>query len=810
MKLRGTGLMIKYIDISNFGSFRNFFWSNSIKDKDNDGNTKEFKRLNIIYGRNYSGKTTLSRIFRSLQTGTLPDKYKAPSFSVFTSQGLLTQNDIPANNLDIRVYNKDFVDEHLSFLRDNEGIITPFAVLGEVNKRIEKEIEDYENKLGSIDNKTGLRYEFENKAAETQRAQIAMHRASEALRQRLIKKASRMKHNTLYEDPNYNVRTLQTDIKEVFQNGIIALTEKEKQGKENLLGESQLPDIKERPIFTPNFVNLIKDTKTLLTKNISPSQPIRDLLDDALLQAWVKEGISHHKGKRTTCGFCGAILQDELWAKLEAHFNKESADLEEALLKQIKLVENEKTAAAEIRIANENKFYFSFKNAYADSKALLEEELTKYQKSLDSVIECLQKRLENIFTPYAATLPHDKSEELVSKITIINEHIAKNNSYTKSLHKDQIRARKALRLSEVASFIKDINYESEEKALSEQEKQVETMKQNVDKLKAEIVQIEKKIEQLRKQLKDEKRGAEKVNKYLNHYFGHKGLRLEAIEDTETSAYKFQIMRGDDLAYNLSEGECSLVSFCYFIAKLSEPETSGKKLIIYIDDPVSSLDSNHIFFVFAIIESIIVAPERDADNKIIFDSNNKKVYGYEQLFVSTHNLEFLKYLKKLSLPKNDNEQFLVIGSGGKSNIELMPSYLRNYITEFNHLFSELYTCINPVNKSTHHHCFYNFGNILRRFLEAYLFFKYPFSINDQEDYNCRIRRFFDGESGTDVLVQRLTNEYSHLGSNFDRSAQPIDHLEISEMAKLVLKTIKQIDQEQFKCLLESIGKPDPFE
>lgn len=790
--------MIKYINISNFGSFRNFVWNNSVRD--NDGNTKEFRKLNIIYGRNYSGKTTLSRIFRSLQTGTLPHKYEAPSFSVSTSQGLLTQKDIPASNLEIRVYNKDFVDEHLSFLRDNEGAITPFAVLGEVNKRIEKEIDDYENKLGSINNKTGLRYEYENKVAESQRAQSAMSRASEALKQRLIKKASRMKHNTLYEDPIYNIRSLQTDIKEVLRNGITALSEKEKKRKEDLLGESQLPDIKERPIFTPNITNLIKDAKRLLTKNISPSQPIRELLDDALLQTWVKEGIGHHKDKRTTCGFCGTMLQDELWAKLEAHFNKESADLEEALLKQIKLVENDKKAATEVKIASENEFYSSFKNAYADSKNLLEEELTKYQKSLDCIIESLHKRLENIFIPYTATLTHENSEELVSKITIVNEHITKNNSYTKSLHKDQVSARKALRLSEVASFIKDINYESEIKALSEQEKQVKTMKENADNLKAEITNIEKNIEHLRKQLKDEKRGADKVNEYLNHYFGHKGLRLEAIEDTETATYKFQIMRGDDLAYNLSEGECGLVSFCYFIARLSEPEASGKKLIIYIDDPVSSLDSNHIFFVFAILECIIAAPERDAT-----DGN---VCRCGQLFLSTHNLEFLKYLKRLS-PLKNREQFLVVCNGGESNIELMPGYLRNYVTEFNHLFGEIFTCINYANKSTHHHCFYNFGNNLRRFLEAYLFFKYPFSV-DNRDYSCRIRKFFDGEPGTDVMVQRLTNEYSHLGGIFDRSAKPIDHAEITEMAKFVLETIKSKDSEQYECLLQSIGQSDPFE
>ena len=95
--------------------------------------------------------------------------------------------------------------------------------------------------------------------------------------------------------------------------------------------------------------------------------------------------------------------------------------------------------------------------------------------------------------------------------------------------------------------------------------------------------------------------------------------------------QFTIHREGVVANNLSEGECSLISFCYFVAKMEDElkdETNSSKLIIYIDDPISSLDSNHIFFMFSLIESIIAKPKK-----------------YGQLFISTHNLDFLKYLKK---------------------------------------------------------------------------------------------------------------------------------------------------------------------
>ena len=229
----------------------------------------------------------------------------------------------------------------------------------------------------------------------------------------------------------------------------------------------------------------------------------------------------------------------------------------------------------------------------------------------------------------------------------------------------------------------------------------------------------------------------------------------------------------------------------------------------IDDPVSSLDSNHIFFVFSLIENLIAKPEQDADGKKILDNTGKPVFRYDQLFISTHNLDFLKYLRKLSRPKSDHEHFLVVKKTDSSTLGAMPSYLKNYTTEFNYLFSEIYICSDPANAATEHHCFYNFGNNLRKFLEAFLFFKYPFAVSDQQDYNRRIQKFFKDDPNAESLIQRITNEFSHLGGIFDRGSQPVDHAEISKLAKFVLRKIRDNDYDQYECLLESIDKPDPF-
>jgi len=808
--------MIESINIPNFGSFKNFVWGNSLRDS--GGIVAKFKMLNILYGRNYSGKTTLSRLLRSLETGKLPAKYETPSFSVTTSSGIVNHTQIPTDDFSIRVYNKgddiDFVDEHLSFLRDSNSKITPFAIIGSENKIIKKEIEELEKQLGSIDEKTGLSHQHATKQAEFQIKQRVKSQADSDLEKKLIKKANQaprgIKHNRLYKDVNYDIRKLTTDITTIRKHSIGVLTEEERKKKETLLGEAPHPDIKNVLQFSPAALSLYETTKNLLTKKITPTMPIQELLDDALLQTWVKEGIPHHRDKRDRCGFCGQSLPDDLWTKLDEHFSKESTDLETALQKHIEAIEEEGESINAVITVDIKNFYSTFQGSFDEAKKALEDELLKYKAFLDNINKSLRERVADIFAPQSIPILTENSSDIATKITAINGLIKKNNKKTASLEQDQNSARTELRLSEVSQFIQDIDLAEEEKKIEDLQKEADGFKAEAHQLHDELKAVEKKLEELRIQLKDEKKGAEKVNEYLNHYFGHEGLRLEAVEDTETSAFKFQILRGDKPAYNLSEGECNLVSFCYFVAKLEDAESKGKKLIIYIDDPVSSLDSNHIFFVFSLIENIIARAETDGDGNMILGADNKPKYRYEQLFISTHNLEFLKYLKRLTHPKRDHEQFLVILAKDISTLQLMPSYLKNYITEFNYLFGEIYTCSDPANAATDPHCFYNFGNNLRKFLEAFLFFKFPFSDSNQKDYNKRVKKFFKDDPGTETLVQRMTNEFSHLGEIFDRSTQPVDHAEISKLAKFVLKKIKDNDKDQFDSLLKSIDKQDPFD
>ncbi len=802
--------MIKDIDIKKFGCFANFKWSSQIRDE--GSNQAKFKKLNIIFGRNYSGKTTLSRIIRSLETGILPGRYAAPEFQVTHSSGTVTHTQIPLKAHEIRVYNKDFVDEHLSFLRAEDGHIASFAVLGSKNAEIEAEIARIEEQIGSVEKESGLRFAYHVAREDYKKKEGLARDAAANLEKKLTDKANKspggIKHNPIYRDANYDIRKLRSDIAEIAKSNPVILSDADRSAKITLLGETPLPSIDFKRAFQPAIGQLQTIVNATLTKKIKPSLAIQELLNDAVLQNWVKSGIELHKDKRSTCGFCGSLLPVALWRKLGDHFNKESEELDRNIAALLARLSQEKTNLKAIPKVDRKAFYSSLLPEYEERLARLEQQAREYENMLTKLEDVLKVRKENIFAELPPIAITDNSQKLQECIASLGEIVNLNNKSTESLARNQADARRLLRLHEISRFLADIDYEAEQKNIKDISAEVNKSRERMGLLENDGTALNKRIEGLKLQLRDERRGAEKVNQYLGHYFSHGGLRLVAQEDPSTTAYRFKIVRGAEDAYNLSEGECSLISFCYFMAKLNDIESSGKTLIVYIDDPISSLDSNHIFFVFSLINALLIKPMKstNAGDADASPSQEKKTH-FEQVFISTHNLEFLKYLKRLEMAGKDTEYFSVLRTEGGTQLSLMPGHFRKYITELNFLFGEIYFCSNSDNSAKHYQSFYNFGNNLRKFLEAFLFFKYPNATNGSNDK--RIEKFFGDGAGTDSLVKRLTNELSHLEEFIDRGAQPIDYAEIATLAKFVLGKMRENDKEQFEHFLLSIEQPDPF-
>lgn len=798
--------MLKKIQhIKKLGVFDDFSWDSEVKNK--GGAVQNFVDINIIYGRNYSGKTTLSRIARALETRTLSDKYGAPSFQLkFADNSDVTLAALTTHDKNIRVFNEDFIRDNLRFITNPDDSIEPFAILGDDNNKIEKEIEALEAELGSsIEGQESGLFADKKQAAVAYSNAFASHKQSnDSLEKQLGDKATNKDIGIKYKperfgDQNYTITKLKADITTVSSPDFQPLTSEQVSEHEKLIDEKVLPAIPRFSSPQLSFLSLALEVEMLVTKPISESDKIQALVKDAVLNRWVNEGRSHHRNKHEKCAFCDNEISTERWAELDKHFDEESEQLEKSIDALLAKIETENQTIQSALTIDQSAFYSKFHSQLTALNLRLKAATKDYQLALGNLTKQLKARKGDILNVKDYENPADGTAKLTQIWQDYSDLCAQSELFSSSLADEQTKAKADLRLKEVAEYLLTIDYQT-------QLNSIETLRQKRDEaqqaqaiINTNITQKQAQVTAKKRELNDEEKGAKKVNEYLNNFFGHQFLTLEAKKDEgptqEAKRIRFEVIRDGKKAYHLSEGECSLLAFCYFLAKLDDVATKDSKPIIWIDDPISSLDGNHIFFIYSLLNAEVVEKGK-----------------FAQLFVSTHNLDFLKYLRMLNgkyidpagsgkLKSYQKDFFVVIRQGKFSTIQSMPDYLKKYITEFNYLFHQIYKCANVESvNDANFNSFYNFANNARKFFEIYLYYKYPDQTSDED----KLKLFFGDEKIPAVLVDRINNEFSHLKGCFESGSIPIDVPEMQTAARQIIDRLKQ-DNEQFSSLMRSVGE-----
>ena len=779
--------------IDNFSIFKNFDWNQHLSLGNNQ--TYDFKDINIFYGRNYSGKTSLSKIIRALDTKTISTKYDNPDFKVeLSDNSIISQNNLTTFTHPIHVYNSDFVKENLKFIHDENANIESFSVtLGGDNQLIINRIQELKSELGSNEEnaESQLYLAVKNKSLEVKGAEQTHTRIKEVLNDLLKDKASGKSDSirsqpNLYGDQDYNIGKLnRTDIPSVLNPTYQPLSDEKELELRNILNQQKLSNSLEIPTFTLNFSTLCNSVDEILKIIVGGSHKIDELVSDPSLNSWVQTGHDLHKD-RTHCAFCTHEITDKRRQELAQHFDQETQNLQSRISKGIGQLTN-LIDGKDFKIDFDINQYYQ---QYHTKLSSLENELTialgKQKTSLEQLKALLVQKNGKLFTELKTEYPQDHSREIeniIQQIDAVRTQCIQQNDLLETQQKE---AKTALRLNHVYHFLQYINYTQLNldialafQAIAPLETELNALKNRRDAIITEIKSEEDK-------LKSEGEACIRINNILNHDFGHQALSLKAIDNQQAQNIQFEIQRNGTKAHNLSEGEQSLISFCYFLAKIQDDLDQGNKPIIWIDDPISSLDSNHIFFIFSLIEEKIVV-----DQKI------------GQLFISTHNLEFLKYLKRLNGKKWGNIQFYIIKRNFDSSaIVQMPNYMKNYFSELNFLFHQLHLCASEENiNDQNYNVFYNFPNNARKFLELYSNFHYPdgFSNTDTE----KLKSLW-GEHLVFTFTDRINNEYSHLAGIFERSFTPLEQPEMNKASFAILKKIIVLNPRQYEGFLKSIG------
>lgn len=809
--------MLRNIEIGNFGSYRNF---NGFADKN------LFKKMNIFYGENYSGKTTLSRIIALLKNKDSPLNYNNPNFKVIFEDNYFDNSNYRDCSKELLVFNKDFINDNLSFLVFNDhdkGSIKSFdaVIIGQDQIEINAKISDLigaEQMLQNVEQGVNIVLSSINSDKEKlndKKIVIEREVSSKLTEKARDLEASGLKNTArTYRRPN-----LESDILEILKTNPQLnrkLSEDEILKKIKDMSVSQKPPInfvgKELEINDHIKFHLLKSEEKLnevVEKSVS--KEINEFFKDWSIQGYHL----HKKHNKEKCEFCGSNLPSSLLEEYEQFINKREeilkSEINGLIIAQQKI---NRALQSEIErfVEPDAYFYDSFINEYKESIDILKSRAYDFIEKMSILESVLEEKLEklSVKSSFDFTLINESKKHLLDSYVKVVEVCNKNDNFSNNLSNEQSKLKTEILEEKIVEFLIEFDWNKKNHEINELERLIGELdlpliKNNdrLDEINILKNRINSEIEKLNAQKSTQKAATDLVNKFLNSFFGHESLSLIPLEG-EGEQGKFKIVRNGHDAYNLSEGECTLVSFCYFIALVYNLRNIDKLKdnIVYIDDPISSLDSNNIFYIFSLIDNIICKED-----------------GYKQLFISTHNLEFFKYLRKLKTPKiqvkscnepscsstkknksDDVGFYLIRKSNEVSEITVLPNYLRKYNTEFNYLFSQIWNCAHETGNLTPDQI-YNFGNNMRKFLEVYNYFKYP---TDHNKSNFR-ERFFDADNNLNYfnLIDRIANEYSHAEEIFDRTMKPISSQEMILVSKFILQRLEENDSVQFSALVQSI-------
>lgn len=767
----------KIITIEKFGVFNDFNWNR-------DSSLQDFKEKNIIYGWNYSGKTTLSRIFCSLRDKTIHTDYPEAKFKL----RLENNQDFDSENLDtydktVFIFNKEYIDSKLTWDSRTE-LGEPIAFDVGENTTIRSDIEKLEEKIDYAKvRRTG-----------TQQP-ITTFNEFETWRFREESKAIRLiiSNNTIPFDKGHFKTTLNSISRDNIHSLIIS---------EN----KEIEVLKVISNSTNNFIefdelkielklNNFKNAVSVLLKE----EPAKDVVIDILeknkdLYGWVKEGLEFNENSET-CSFCGNQIETNRITTLNNYFSNASKDLRDrisairnsisseiVLINSIEIPKSKNDFTEKVRVTIETKInsYKSIKSNYISELNHLLTELTRKEDG-------------NIFNVITLIETEYDLKEFEDWFSEVNEVIKSHNSLIANFETERDSAREKLKKHLIADFLKNENYFGKKEKSQNAQKWQKLYDNYIT--KKEVIKQEK-----LDSLKTITKGKDELNKFIQKFLNRDDIKIDVTEDD-----KFILLRKTRPARNLSEGEKTAIAFSYFLVQLESLGVGQmQETIVFIDDPISSLDTNHISQIYSLINSYFFRKNIDETNP------NKVVNCFKQLFISTHNFEFFSFLRDSTQLKKKKRKTNAL-TGKKEDIPNFGLYqiqkidtdnsvikglnkaLKRYKSEYIYLFSLIYTYKQEIENGGE---VYNIliPNALRRFLEIYTLMKIP---NEPDSVENRIVQLVD-----DVNNFKTLNHFSHF-TTFEKATRHDELIMVLPTACNELFKLLELDAKHFESLKKAI-------
>lgn len=568
------------------------------------------KRVNLVYGLNGSGKSTVGDYLQDL-TG---NRYQTCQVDPVIKQD------------QVFVYNQTFIEKnfhqenHPGIFTLNEGNIEAKEKIAELQQSLEtanKEIDRVTMKLSGGDEAHGrslttykdalwdIRLEFERgDLAACFRGQ----RNKEAFKDQLEKTSL----------PTSPVRT-----------------KKELSEAAKSLSSSDAQPIAALPELS--FAGASLENDPILAKVITPSGDsyLADLIQKLGNSDWVKKALPYLDHSENACPLCQQNLPRQFQLKVKSLFD-ETYDQE---VSKVVLLRDKYTKFADVlELELESLVYTSsavqseaaFIKAKAELKRLITVNRTKLAEKEESVSKSLS--LESTTSALADLNSSVKAQK------------AKDDDYNVRLSKkDQL-------LSQVVAEMWQVMRQQAEKTIAAHKELTRSYLKNSAELNAKKKELSDRvlsdlalITECQSKMTNVDEAVKKIDGAIAS-IGLTGFNLKKVDGDETS---YRLVRGNnsnDVYRSLSEGEKTLITFLYFLELCAGSVEADKPVvvsdrIIVIDDPISSLSHNYVYEVASHIYHRVLCA----------------TLKFKQVIVLTHNLFFFHELLK-NAPKGVTKQY----------------------------------------------------------------------------------------------------------------------------------------------------------
>ena len=299
--------------ISSFGVFANFSWPTELP---------QFRQFNLIYGWNYSGKTTLSRVFRCFEQGRPHADFPGAQIQLEAQDGAEHDLSTPGSVPSFRVFNTDFVRENVTF---DDGSANPILVLGEDD--IARQLQ-----LGELTRER-------SKLVAHKQSNVSARGALESSIDKSLTRYARDFIKTPLSSVNYDKRRFLPVVErckgrpDTFLLDDVTLADR----IGAYASKDKKPALSRRDVRLVPIHNLISTTASLVSRVVGASRTIPWLKDDPRVETWVNagrrlhdevvprvEGHEHGAGGgllhseragdgEAGAGECGGVCEDAVW-----------------------------------------------------------------------------------------------------------------------------------------------------------------------------------------------------------------------------------------------------------------------------------------------------------------------------------------------------------------------------------------------------------------------------------------------------------------------------------------------------------------